>query len=448
MRFLGWIAALLLVVCGSSARGAENERTPLELTTRLGAEIDAGERERYGFLPSVQGFRSARLYSRGRDGATLEWSAFRDGKDRSDRVQLDARDLRLMRTQAEIVERAETGDASGTLSRAASLDYWIAHFASRGRHDIALALAEEAGSIGSPDENRVLGLRELAGKGSRVFSREGLLKKSGRTEFLIFTGYYGVWLGIATPLAGQVNDAQDFALGLLLGAPASILAGHAFASHHDMSRGRATAVAALGHLGTMQGLGWPITQDEDTHVVMKAGIAGGLAGIGLALLGTSYLDPTEGHAEIAHSGLPWGTWLGVVGAALASDEESSTNDDRLGRGALIGADVGVLAGSILGYGSTMSRTRVRLINLSGVVGAMMGLGIDLLTEVDDQDAVLGSVAAASILGAAGGVWITKHLDDHRAESGDALLSPEPNLGLRTTSTGATEWSASLSVRLP
>jgi hypothetical protein len=58
----------------------------------------------------------------------------------------------------------------------------------------------------------------------------------------------------------------------------------------------------------------------------------------------------------------------------------------------------------------MSRNRARLISISGVIGGLAGAGIDLLTQPDDDKALIGIPLAGSVAGLAIGVLTTRHYD--------------------------------------
>jgi hypothetical protein len=148
------------------------------------------------------------------------------------------------------------------------------------------------------------------------------------------------------------------------------------------------------------------------------GAIAGFAGVGMAALLTRSVDVTPGHAEIANSGLPWGAWVGAVCGVLADHDSDETLRDML-----IGSDAGVLAGYLAGRNSPVSRTRVRVCNMAGVVGAVCGLGLDLILGAEDEDAAIGMAAAGSLAGLYVGTRVTRHMDN---AEGIASLQSRPD----------------------
>jgi len=163
-----------------------------------------------------------------------------------------------------------------------------------------------------------------------------------------------------------------------------------------------------GNLGTWQGLGWAGNGDADSESVVGVGIAAGLAGIGAAALMTSNYEFREGHAALTAAGMPWGAWFGLVAAVMADDD--SGDSDYLPP-MLIGSDLLVLTAGILARDAEMSEKRVRVINLVGVIGGVIGGGVDLIAQPDDSGAAMAIVGVCSAAGLAAGFHMTKGVDD-------------------------------------
>lgn len=79
------------------------------------------------------------------------------------------------------------------------------------------------------------------------------MDRSGRTDLLIFSGYYGVWLGIATPIALDASSPEAYGAGFLLGGPLSLLLTHQATKNANVSKGKATIISLGGHLGILAG---------------------------------------------------------------------------------------------------------------------------------------------------------------------------------------------------
>jgi hypothetical protein len=272
--------------------------------------------------------------------------------------------------------------------------------------------------------------RTLIWKGS-------LLDQSGRTDILIFSGYYGLWLGIAAPVFFESDSPQAYAAGLLLGGPLSTLVAHKATQNAYISDGKAAMISLGGHLGTWQGLGWASVADMEGHEIVGVGALSGLAGIGAAALLTRSKDIDQGYAELTNTGLLWGAWFGLVAAAIAADENGD-HDDAYLTAMLIGSDALVLGTAIAAKDVNISRTRVRLINLAGVLGAVVGGGVDLLFEVDDGHTALAVAGLGSVVGLGVGAHMTRDFDKKRAMS----FSPASDLKMCSSVYEGNGWSVS------
>ncbi|HDL18503.1 MAG TPA: hypothetical protein ENH29_05570 [Bacteroidetes bacterium] len=173
----------------------------------------------------------------------------------------------------------------------------------------------------------------------------------------------------------------------------------------NMSDSRATMISLGGHLGTWQGIGWTIVGNSEGSTVIGTGEILGLAGITASALLTNRFDFSTGHAELTSSGLPWGAWFGMVLGGMAK-----MNGDNILRSMLLGSDVMVLGTALAAKNVQMSKTRVRLINMAGALGAVFGFGVNLLFEVDDASAAFAIAGASSIAGLIIGRNMTRNFD--------------------------------------
>ena len=394
---------------------AQPRERPLSLTPALGPEIDQQERATYGFFPAVEDFESARIQPDG-SGFRADLVRARAGETHRESMRLTAGQFEAARRHAELIEMA--GTPPGAIGEEEALWRAALRFASQRRYDVATPLlsdllarhpesphAEWIGAAAPALESLRLDLGPLL----RATLR---LDRGGRTELLIFSGYYGVWAGIAAPAALGADKPSEFAAGLLLGAPLSIGTAHLLTLNSAIPRGRSAMIILGGHLGTWQGIGWSRQADSNTQETIGVGLLSGLAGIAAADAFTHAVEFEEGPAEITNMAMPWGAWLGVVAGTIADHE-----GEELLRDALIGSDLLVLAGGMTARDVEISRTRVRLISLAGVVGTVFALGIDVLAQVDDGDTALLIAGVGSLLGVAAGTRLTREFDRGRDFSG-------------------------------
>jgi hypothetical protein len=291
-------------------------------------------------------------------------------------------------------------------------------FSADGRHDVAEALyrfiVERFGSTPAAELAR-LRLGELRSRGG---------SGNGRVELQVWSTLYGLWLGVAIPGALGADDSEPYGLGLLAGGPAGFLAGKAIAGSRDLTEGQARAITLGGTWGTWQGLGWAEVLDigqrevcydepwgrscydegDSSEEIFAAMILGGAAGIaaGAAL---SRKDISPGVATTVNFGSLWGTWLGF-GLGYLADLEG----DPLLATTLLGGNAGLAFTALKAPQWNPSRSRARIVSIYGVIGALSGAGLDLLTQPDNDKVAMGIPLAASVVGLALGVANTRGYD--------------------------------------
>jgi hypothetical protein len=261
--------------------------------------------------------------------------------------------------------------------------------------------------------------------------------RTGAVELQVWGTLYGLWLGVAAPLIGDANGPEPYGIGLLLGGPAGFFAARQYAHSRSLSEGQARAITWGGTWGTWQGLGWALVLDvghsiqrdcpvspnechdveigDNTQEVVGAMVAGGLAGIATGAILSRKTIPA-GLATTVNFGSLWGTWFGFATSYIAGLE-----DDDLLAGTLIGGDAGLVATAVFGPGWQLSRNRARLISIGGVMGGLVGGGLDLLIQPDDEKVAIGIPLATSIAGLALGALTTRGNDrpDPNGRGGDA-----------------------------
>ncbi|HEY5134010.1 MAG TPA: hypothetical protein VII85_10035, partial [Candidatus Krumholzibacteriaceae bacterium] len=183
-------------------------------------------------------------------------------------------------------------------------------------------------------------------------------------------------------------------------------------------------------LGTWQGLGWSLYQNatnengDDRNVFAFAEVAG-LAGLAGATLLTSTVDYSAGQAELVSSAMAWGAWFGVVTAALSEGE-----DTRYLSMALLGSDIASLGTMIAAPALNISPTRVRFIDLGGVLGTCAGLGVNLVATPESGDAFIAILGTGTAVGMAVAAVLTRNMDDRsdlsRSRVGTGLCDRSPS----------------------
>jgi len=138
--------------------------------------------------------------------------------------------------------------------------------------------------------------------------------------------------------------------------------------------------------------------------IFKAFVVGGLAGtVTGALLARKPIP--SGVATAVNFGAFWGSWFGLAGGVLANLE-----GDRLLTSTLLAGDAGLLATATMAQGWDMSLNRARLISIAGVLGGLVGAGLDLMIQPDNEKVAMGIPLAGSIIGLAVGANLTSGTD--------------------------------------
>lgn len=235
------------------------------------------------------------------------------------------------------------------------------------------------------------------------------LDSSGRTELVVWSTLYGLWLGVAVPGMFGADSPEPFGLGLLVGGPLGLWLSLASTKDRPISDGTASAISFGGTWGTWQGLGWAevlassevcpdiggcYDEDPSGQTVVGYMVGGGLLGLAAATGLARRRDITPGTATTVSLAAMWGTWYGYTASVLAGFDDGHGGITS----ALLGGDLGLLVGAGIAQHSHPTRNRARIVSIAGVAGALAGLGLDLLVQPNDGKAAIAIPAATSALG--------------------------------------------------
>ena len=321
----------------------------------------------------------------------------------------------------------------------------------RGSEELALALLQYLASrFPDTESGRVAAFRvestEIA-NGAR----------GGEIELKVWGATYGVWLGVATPAAFGADARPYYGAGLLLGGPTGFLLGRALANSRPMSLGQARAITWGGTWGGFQGFviaeAASVGSSERLFTSMLLGSIVGVAG-GFAV---AQRDISPGTATSAMLGSLWGTWFGVAGSILAD-----LDDEAVWTTIALAGNAGLAAGAAVGSRVPLSRPRARMISVGGLLGTVLGAGLALIAEVDDEEGAVGMALVGGVAGLALGVSLTRDMDIGEAasqpQSGEALLNrhggewfvatPLPSPVTRLAARGPQAGEGTISWRVP
>ena len=411
--------------------------SPVSLNETIGSDIDVRERDAYHLFPGVPGFVHARLVQSGKNGIRLEYIYQKGSVTHTRSHKLPPEALEEIRLHVALVDayNASEGLSLDSLGPAAALKVMVLRFASETRYDLATGVVNYLGA-GYPQTYEGQWAQEygpqisaLAHHPQALFANQSFVDQRGRGDLIVFSGLYGIWLGLAIPVTIEAEDAKSYAAGLLIAPPMAVLIASSATRNADITEGQATMISLGGKLGTWQGLGWSSMSDASGNRVVGTGVATGLAGIVSAVILTHATQFSEGHAAITSSSMYWGGWFGLVVAELADHDQV---DHGVLRDMLLGSDALVLTSAIAARGADLSEGRMRLINLSGVLGTVAGFGFDLLTEVQSGKVAISVAALGTVAGLSAGAAATRNYDhDRDARSASDGLSVEfPRLSMR------------------
>jgi hypothetical protein len=367
----------------------------------IGSELDPLERDRYALLPGHDGFLGAEFVPIGSDAYELHYRLERGYYQVDGDYRLQGDGLRLTRLHVWLSERYFASVDASTSSETERLQLTALRYASLNRYglmqEILMDLQSQfPGTAAARWADDFLPLIRHIRIAGNVLTRDlSAGKGDGANDLRLFGGYYGLWLGFALPLSLDADSPEPYGLGLITGGPAGYFLANHIAKTHRISEGTATMISLGGNLGTWQGLGWAGVQDAGAQNVVGTGVVCGLAGIGAAALLTSRIDFDEGHAALTESAMSWGAWFGLVAAGMANDD-----DDAILRKTLIGSAGLVGVTGIMARNVVMTEKQVRIINFKGIVGSVMGLGLNLLIQPDDGEvgwAIIGAGGVAGLL---------------------------------------------------
>lgn len=298
---------------------------------------------------------------------------------------------------APVEAQLSPADSAAVLLQAA------ADFERQGRGDVAEAIYEFIlERFGGTPAATTARARLTGPQGQRV-------DRTSRVELPVFGTMYGLWLGVAIPLALNETDSQAYGLGLLVGGPVGLFSARAYNNSRRPSEGQARAISWGGIWGTWQGFGLVHVLDLGTEQycdfgtcyeyenndeeIMAGMIFGGLAGIGTGAIIAN--NPVRsGVSSAAQGGSIWGSIYG----AMVAEMFDPVGEDKVIATSLIAGNVGLLTGALLAKKYDVGRPRIRMINLGALVGGLAGLGIDLLVEPDRDETLIAIPLVTSIGG--------------------------------------------------
>ncbi|MDH3291132.1 MAG: hypothetical protein OEO20_04035 [Gemmatimonadota bacterium] len=241
--------------------------------------------------------------------------------------------------------------------------------------------------------------------------RRSMTLGGGRTGFVVWNTLFLSWLGIATPAALGAESATPYGAGLLVGAPLGFFASRAYAGATPLTAGQAGLYSLSTVWLSWQAAGWRevlgVGDDEfcfqtptgevcdsssPSEAVFAALLVGGVAGIGTGLA-LSRVDVDNGTATLIRHASLWGTWYGFAAGVLAGAENNALLTTTL-----LGGNAFMAAALPIASAWRPTPSQVRITSAAGLAGGIAGLGLDLLFDVNDNQAAVAIPTAGATLG--------------------------------------------------
>ena len=232
---------------------------------------------------------------------------------------------------------------------------------------------------------------------------------SGRLQLELAAGLAG---GISGVSVGYSLDDQHVSaplVGGLAGTGIGLLGAY-FGAPDDITTGSSSYMITSSLIGYVEGAAGTAAFSDDNQLRTAIGTVGLFGGATFAALTAERFHPNAGDAALLNSGALWG---GVSGGLFAV---AFGLPKRLSGGMVLGGlNAGVVAGALLGRRYDISRRHAALIDLSGLAGMAVAVGIEGAIDSGRSSSVpkervahfaLGGMAVGLI----GGVYLTNNLD--------------------------------------
>ncbi len=251
-------------------------------------------------------------------------------------------------------------------------------------------------------------------------------RSQGRAVLALNSAVLGGYVGFSVQRASGNEDPRLLypliALGTGIGLGGSVIV----ADEWDVGLGDAWYLSAAAWWPTASGLlladGYGVTPRRDRHVY---GLVGATSGITLGTVALTFGGMSEGGAVLTHSGGALGTLLGALGELAVEGDASVTPSRGMG----FGAGAGVLAAGALATQLKPTASRVLLVDLGGMLGALTGAAAASPLVIDDEKdrtnvrLWLGSTAVGTLAGVSIAYLVTEPPKHASMDTGERLARP-------------------------
>ena len=249
-----------------------------------------------------------------------------------------------------------------------------------------------------------------------------------RAGLVGFGTLFTTWLGVGTLVLLDVNEPGPNGLVLIAGPLGGLLGSLSLTRESELTDGQASLITLGGTWGIWQAVGAANLAGADEKLTVGASMVGGALGLALASGIVSGRDISPGDATLINFGGIWGTWFAICGA-MAVRSRDQDNSNFILSSAMTGGNAGLSTMAAWSTKLNMSRARARLINISGIVGTLYGLGASILLDIESEDRTFWSLMGlGGVVGLAAGAHFTRNYDtpeSYFTGGGVGLLNLEP-----------------------
>jgi len=258
---------------------------------------------------------------------------------------------------------------------------------------------------------------------------------NGVIDLTISETLQGIAVAYLVCMSFDIRDWRIIGPTLLMGGSTGLAA--ALLADYYLPIGMADAEIVAG------GGWWGILEGALLAKTLGAGDITGLApwsllgwslGLGTGITLAATLDLTTGDAALVNSAAAWGTFAGAVVAGTILGRDIFTTDTDYDYAIpFAGLNAGLVSGIVASLFADVSRGRMALIDLSGMLGVLLGasLGTPLIFESPDENDkrwYSAIMLASAGTGLALGALLTSGLDDddNAAAAAAAMVEVEPS----------------------
>lgn len=229
-----------------------------------------------------------------------------------------------------------------------------------------------------------------------------------RAELTFFQTINGLGVGIETCLMFDCSDARAGVLSAMLGG--GIGAGGAlWFSADGITPGHALAINSGSAWGFWHGIA--LLNALNVNGTRGAGLLAGSQVLGTLLghLAWTAFPVGAGDVSLANSG---GIWAGLLTLEIDTIIGGNRSDAALWGSLLAGSDVGLVGGALLSRVVPMSRGRTFVLDAGGVLGGLVGMGIQFLVtgNANSSRAVASSAAVGMLAGLGTAAYLSRDWD--------------------------------------